>query len=88
MKRLSLGIVCLLLAGCAFGNGFAGMDASQLKEWVKNKDAGVSCAHGVYAGATITLSQVNADKGVPTGMKVSEKCEIEFLSIETKKLTQ
>lgn len=85
MKRLVLLMTAVLMAGCAgfspLGNNAAGMSAEQLKEWVKDKDAGCSKITGVYMGATFTAVSVHSDKGIPPGagsVEISPDCSVKI----------
>jgi hypothetical protein len=86
MKRLlSLVAVILLCVGCAgaFGNPVASMSPEQLKEWVKQKDAGCMRLTGIYMGATFTAINNSVDKGIPVGagsVKVDSDCSITIIA--------
>ena len=75
----------LLLSGCAaFGSppsAYQQMTADQIREVVKDKAASIVCTHGDYAGASITVVAVNADKGVPSGITVDKGCGV---TVDTK----
>lgn len=86
MKRLRIArllATALVCTGCAgaLGNPVASMDAAQLKEWVKQKDASCSKLTGVYMAATFTAVTVSIDKGIPPGagsVKISPDCSVEI----------
>jgi hypothetical protein len=81
MKRRGLLLVlACVLAGCG-PLAIGGMSADQLKEFAKIKDANATCVRGVYAGAIITITTVNADKGVPSGITIKESCEVIFNTV-------
>ena len=79
MKRFRL-ILALLLAGCAGPFGLTGMNAEQLREWAKIKDANVTCVRGVYAGAIVTAISISVDKAVPAGVTVDADCKASLLA--------
>lgn len=74
-------LLALALTGCTFG--MAQLSPEQLKEIARDKNAGVSCFDGTYAGAKIKMLFVNADRGVPAGMTVKSDCEVTFDSNPT-----
>lgn len=77
--------LCLLLSGCVGGPmGFTGMNPEQIAAFAKVKDAGVSCARGVYAGAVVTFVSVSSDKGVPAGVTVDSECKVTFATESVK----
>ena len=89
LKRLvgpaQAAILCLLLTGCVGGPmGFTGMNPEQIAAFAKVKDAGVSCARGVYAGAVVTFVSVSSDKGVPAGVTVDSECKVTFATESVK----
>ncbi len=54
------------------------MTSEQLAAWAKIKDATVGCAKGAYAGANVTATRANVDKGIPAGITIKDSCEISF----------
>jgi hypothetical protein len=73
-------LIVMLVSACGpFGIG--GMSADQIKEFAKIKDANATCIRGVYAGAIVTVTTVNADKGVPSGITIKESCEVIFNTV-------
>lgn len=73
--------LCVLLSGCA-GFGSVMGSPEQLKELIKVKDAACTKVVGVYMGATITLTAINVDKGVPGThggtVKINADCATEI----------
>lgn len=80
MKIISVLALLFAFAGCAaFGSppsAYKDMSADQIREIVKDKASSIVCTYGVYAGASITVTAVNTDKGIPAGVTVSEHCAI------------
>jgi len=81
--RWLLGLLLMLVSACAgpFGIGVSGMTAQEIKEFAKIKDASVVCVRGVYAGALITVTSLNVDKGIPAGVTIKESCEVIFNTV-------
>lgn len=73
----------LSIAGCAGPFGFTGMNAEQIKEWAKIKDANVTCVRGVYAGGIVTVISISVDKAVPAGVTVDADCKASLLAQPT-----
>lgn len=71
----------LLLSGCASGGWHAG-SPEQLRELVKIKDSACTKVTGVYMGATITLTSVSVDKGIPNAhggmVTITPDCALEI----------
>lgn len=78
MKALMLCASLILLSACAGPFGMAGMKADELRELAKIKDASMTCVRGVYAGALVTITTINVDKGIPSGITIKESCEVVF----------
>lgn len=77
MKTLILAVLILATGCAALGSPasvYQDMTAEQIKAAVSDKSSSIICTHGVYAGATITVLAVNADKAIPAGITVTEKC--------------
>ncbi len=77
MRRIGLLCLLLVLSGCG-PLAIGGMNADQLREFAKIKDANLFCARGVYAGAIVTIMAVSTDKGVPAGITIKEDCSVVF----------
>ena len=61
--RLTLAAMLLTLAGCTtLPADPSKMTPEQLKEWVKDKSASVSCVTARNAGGTISMMAANLDK--------------------------
>lgn len=73
-------LAALPLGGCAGPFGFTGMNAEQIKEWAKIKDANVTCVRGVYAGAIVTAISISVDKAIPAGVTVDADCKASLLA--------
>jgi hypothetical protein len=78
----------LALAGCAGAFGTPMGSPKQLKEMAKIKDAACTKVTGVYMGATITITAVNVDKGIPKGdggtVKIGADCATEITAPPTR----
>jgi hypothetical protein len=83
LKLIPIGLA-LLLSGCAGAFGASGVDAAQLHEIAKVKDATATCIRGVYLGAVVTILSINADKGIPAGIIIKDSCEVTFSTIPPK----
>ena len=78
MRKIAILLALLFLAACAGPFGMAGMKADELRELAKIKDASMTCVRGVYAGALVTITTINVDKGIPSGITVKDSCEVIF----------
>lgn len=78
-------LATLSLVGCAGPFGLTGMNAEQLKEWAKVKDANVTCVRAVYAGAIITMVSISVDKGIPAGVQIDDSCNARLMAEPGKK---
>ena len=87
MKALGIALAVFLLSACAGPFGMAGMKADELRELAKIKDASMTCVRGVYAGALVTITTINVDKGIPSGITVKDSCEVIFATTPTPKPT-
>ena len=70
--------LAMLCAGCAGPFGLTGMNADQIKEWAKVKDANMTCLKIYYPGGTATAISISTDKGIPAGVSVDENCKTSF----------
>ena len=67
-----------LLSGCAGAFGVTG-DAKQIHELAKIKDSNCVKMTGVYLGATVNITAVSVDKGIPIGagiVTINKDCEV------------
>jgi hypothetical protein len=70
-----------VLSGCGGAFGPIG-NAKQLRELAKVKDAACTKVTGIYMGATVTITSVNVDKGIPSPaggvVKIGPDCATEI----------
>jgi len=79
--RITLCLLLTMLSSCAgMGGplGWTGATPEQIKALSSIKDAGATCVRGVYAGAIITITSANIDKGIPAGLTIKEDCSMTF----------
>lgn len=89
MIARAVALACLALSAAACAGPFGvGGNAAQLHELAKIKDAGCVSVTGVYTVATVKITAINIDKGIPpAGGSVTMKpdCETTITSGEGKK---
>ena len=82
MKYLTCSTLAILLSACGHNIPAdpAKMSAEQLKEWVKDKSANVSCVRGRTAAGDVVATYVNIDKAtLPTSgaiVTVDPECRV------------
>jgi len=77
--KLVMFLLCLLLAGCvSLPADPTKMSAEQLREWVKDKNANISCGSTISTLGKFGVVSVVIDKGlVPNGaVTVDADCKI------------
>lgn len=75
MRALFLAVA---FAGCASGMTpvYTNLSPEQLKELVKDKNSLVNCIRAMYAGVSLTMVYVNADKGISSDVMLTEDCKL------------
>lgn len=70
-------LLVLLLTGCATPY-IAQMTPEQIAAYAKVKEAGWGCIRGVYAGAVISTTWGNTDKGIIGTLSTDGDCKFTF----------
>jgi hypothetical protein len=57
------------------------MTADQITAAVKDKNAGIMCVSGKYAGASVNSLAINVDKGsLPVNITIDTDCKASFIN--------
>lgn len=83
MKALGVCVLVVALAGCtSWPSNPANMSAEQLKEWVKDRNANVSCAiiNSPYGKGSLLM--LTLDKGIVLNgtLTVDDACKVQMVN--------